>query len=55
MDVARLPVAVPTRLGVARGWAYTVSAPVEYWMDAAALARNNLTYAVRISYRQTER
>jgi hypothetical protein len=55
MDVARLPVAVPTGLGVARDWAYTVSAPVEYWMDAGALARNNLTYAVRISYRQTER
>jgi len=43
MDVARLPVAVPTGLGVARGLAYTVSAPVEYWMDAGALARNNLS------------
>jgi hypothetical protein len=23
-----------------------VAAPVEYWMDAGALARNNLTYIV---------
>ena len=37
MDVARLPRgAVPTRLGVARGCAYTVAAQVEYWMDAGA-------------------
>jgi hypothetical protein len=34
---------------------YTVSPRSQYWMDASALASNNLTYARRISYRQIER